>query len=311
MNLRQTDREPRDYSVPDLPPLARAKLILLTYGINVDVASLYNLYGRNLVGYKRKTSLSVPRLQKGRIVEAVDKSSHSIPSEIKISRGRKGSIVKVVFDPHSSYLLTADSEQCFILDRLSNRIDLDVELCREERIFNSRVSGYPLGDFVSLIGKDRISVLLYWGCQNWSSRNQCKFCNLFALPRSRNSVVPNICDIGDKFSGNAHRWWASVKNEYYDCLKRGLERVITMVRLAPHTHLCVMAGNMGDLLFQWRIAIELGKVVNEVIPLSQCDSYLNIMATRDRNMIEKAREIGFRNVQLNLEVLGESYYRKV
>jgi len=298
--------------VSKLSPLARMKLYLLSYGIDIDLVNLYDTYGTNLVGYKTKTSKSFPKVEEGRIVEKIDGRSFSIPSEIKISRDGRESIAKVVFRPESPYLLTSDSENCFMRDKNSKRnLDLVVELCKEETCLKSRVCGSTLDNFLSLIGADRISFLLHTGCQNWLTGDQCKFCNLFALSRSRNKVIPNIDDIHSKFSDNISEWWESTKRRYYYCLKKSLAKVASTIKLVPHTHLCLMAGNLRNVSFQWKIAIELANVINEVTPLSQCDSYLNMMPVKSMDIMEEAHQVGFKKVQLNLEVFGENTYKEV
>jgi hypothetical protein len=305
------DKEQKGTVVSDLSPLARLKLMLISYGVDIDLEGLRNKYGSYLVGCKTKSSHLAPKLKNGRIVEISDTTDYRIPSEIAVSLNGRESIVKVVFNPKSPYLLTADSEKCFILRKNSNTLICEVRLCMEEEALKSEICGYPLSDFLAIIGKDRLSVLLYIGCQNWLTGNQCKFCNLFALSRSQNKIVPNVCDVYEKFSGNLDEWWESVKTNYYRCLKESLRRIMLSAKLAPHIHLCFMAGNVHDISFQWKIAIELGEAISGVVRLSECDSYLNIMPTTNVEMLEKARQAGFKKVQLNLEVFGRDTYRKI
>ncbi len=57
--------------------------------------------------------------------------------------------------------------------------------------------------------------------------------------------------------------------------------------------------------------LNIAKALSEIKPLSEIDSYLNIMPPVNKKYIEEAKKLGFNNIMFNLEVFGEQKYKEV
>jgi biotin synthase-like enzyme len=72
-----------------------------------------------------------------------------------------------------------------------------------------------------------------------------------------------------------------------------------------------MAGNLPDSDAEWEYMLELSGILNDVKPLNDVDSYLNILPPLDKQYLYKAEALGFRKMIFNLEVFGEKFFRAV
>jgi hypothetical protein len=76
-----------------------------------------------------------------------------------------------------------------------------------------------------------------------------------------------------------------------------------------------MAGNLLDQDWVWKIFADISTSINNVFPLKDFDSYINIIAPKKENrtyFLNKAKhEWGYRNLQINLEVIGDQRFKEV
>jgi hypothetical protein len=300
-----------------IPPLAMYKAFLLKHGVDCD----YNLGEQScLKGMKTKYRIKHHLVKNGKLIDA-SKDTSIIPSELLLEKNGKRTLSRVSYNPRSPLKLMANEKELYLVDTsIDQLIDVKVYPVKKRKYSEmkippgrSAVEGTPLQDYVQVIGIDRVGVLAYSGCIHWLEGKMCKFCDEnpkrpteFHGMASLNTLV--------NFDWDVKKWWKSVSPSYLDGISYSFNMLLKNEKIEPHFHLQVMAGNLSDLDFEWEICMEIGEVLNSIFPISRTDSYLNILPPRKEKRIpyfERAREIGFKNVQFNLEVIGERRFKDV
>ncbi len=72
-----------------------------------------------------------------------------------------------------------------------------------------------------------------------------------------------------------------------------------------------MAGNLSDEKSVWDFTYDIMHTLNQAIPLSRFDTYLNICPHDNMEQLHAAKETGVKWVQYNMEVAGEKDYTKI
>lgn len=156
--------------------VTKIKIKILEEGVKFQPLSLFSDIIKE-IKFKNKTIFKKP-LSNG--IEVYDYSSRIeiIPSEILLSDNKNESIVKCRYNPKSSIELTWKDGKLEIYQN-KNKSKLNVNFIKEYDILQQKIDDeFLVGDYVDVVGMDRISLLLFEGCYNWICGKQCKFCDL-------------------------------------------------------------------------------------------------------------------------------------
>lgn len=280
-----------------LPDIARWKAIFLIEGINNYIEE----NNQTFKGYKRKYAIKHPKSLNYRVYD----TSHGykmIPSEIIITdiNGRK-SVVKLRYNPRSPIRISySKKNRSFSLFFEKVKIPLTVSPIREKG-----------DDITSFVGEDRISILLFDGCWNWNIKKPCLFCDLNPRRKNYRSPIPNLNNLID-FNFDYKKWWDFSKKNYFEKLKYSLKNAFKQAK--PHKHLLIMSGCFIDNDYLWTVIIkETLLKINDIIPLKNFDSYLNVPppTTDYKTHLKEVKKLGIKQVQFNLEVIGKDNFSRI
>ncbi|MFW6677069.1 radical SAM protein [Lacrimispora sp. AGF001] len=300
----------------ELPVIAEWKIKLLEFGVNTE-SDFRTL--SNADSYKMKLRTMNPVANNFKVVDTAA-DQELIPSEILLSDDNKGkSIVKLRYNPNSPLVLaiTNSSDGTMqIIDKLNGCIcPLKVSLVPAPKKLITQVQigerfiDINVFDYISLLGMDRISIIPYDGCWNWNLGTPCKFCDLHPKREiGMTSLRPTLNDL-HKCNFDAGVWWNQYAIQYYKCLSASLKCFFENVKIEPHLHLMIMAGNLPDSNLLWKICENIVDIVSEYVNLEDIDSYLNIAPHNNIEDLARLKRKGLKQVQYNLEVSNEETFR--
>ncbi len=290
---------------------ATLKLFILHQGIDIDG----DCFAREIAGYpnafRTKRARKRTIVQDGTLIDAETGTIPYIPEELFIELSAKPSVVKVNFVPSSPFKLILDhGHTTLVCEPLDLR--LPVRLPPRAASSSLRYHDKPGDDFVQVIGADRIAILAYEGCAGWFHGTQCRFCDSCAARPTERSARPSLNDLHTHYSNNLERWTEYEFKPYIEAVAYIYEKILkSSPPPQPHQHLHVMAGNLDDVNAEWRLIFNLSEALAAVEALDHCDSYLNLIPPPDSILIDRAKELGFRKLQFNMEVYGERSYAVV
>lgn len=298
----------------DLPILAKWKALLVEFGVDLARPDLFLNYPL-LDNYKFKYRTVNPTVKDFKFYDS-SKDKNMIPAEIIITDGINRSLVKVGYRPKSPIYLDLNNDKEILLkERKTNQIiPVSVALVEKREYTKLRLLEDPaqplLEDFIQIIGLDRIGILFFDGCWHWSCNKACLFCDSNPKRQDFKSAMPSLNTLPN-FDFNEDKWWASYRDGYLRGIKRAFEYIIKNEKLEPHRHLHVMSGNLphGDKV--WEIAFEISEVLNEIEPIANFDSYLNLCIPKEEKFLVKAKKLGYKYLQFNLEVTGDDRFNEV
>lgn len=286
-----------------LPLVSILKAIIINEGVNscLDKES----FEKQFKNYKVKYAVKNPINQN---FEVLDRSSDQrvIPSEVILTDSKKNSgLVKLRYNPESPLSLSledGDNKNIkFYFESNNNKISLPVEVKLLKEMGNS---------VVSLLGTDRLSVVLFDGCWNWNTGCQCKFCDLNPKRKEYKSIVPDLNDL-KLFDFDYEAWWKKYKPAFFKGLEKSFKKMYEIAQ--PHKHLLIMSGGFIDNDFCWKMIIELVEELNKIVPLKKFDSYINVPAPSNNVKVNflKLKKLGIKQMQINLEVANKQKFEKV
>ena len=285
-----------------VPPLAVWKVEITRNGIS----SFFDkkIFEQKFPNIKIKHAIKNPKSIDNKVFdESCDQKV--IPSEVIITDKKgKSSIVKLRYNPTSAISLFLPKTKN---DKIVFRIQKD-----------KNITTLPLGvtflketpnSIVSLVGKDRLSIILFDGCWNWNIGTQCHFCDLNPKRKNYKSVIPNLNDLVT-LDNDYKKWWQQYKIKYFSSLKKSLKEAYKLA--SPHKHLLIMSGGFIDNEFLWQMIIELLEKINSIIPLKNFDNLLNSPppTKKIKDKFLKIKALGIKQVQFNLEVIGEEQFKE-
>lgn len=289
---------------------ATLKLLIIRNGIFVDGEEM----AREIKGYpekfRTKRSHKDTALVDGFLVDAESGFVPFVPEEIFIEVDRRESIVKLNVNRNSPFRITNTHGR---LEIHCNELDITIPVRLSVRpdIHKMKINDRPGDEYVQVLGQDRVAVLGYEGCSGWFYGTQCKFCDACASRPQEKSARPSLNDLKGRFNNNAKNWLAEVEAPYISGVIQAYDKVMKDQAVGPHKHIHLMAGNMDDAEAEWRYMLRLSAAMNEVHSFSNHDSYLNLIPPRHASFLELSKKIGFRNIQFNMEVYGENYYKSI
>ncbi|MBT3368862.1 MAG: hypothetical protein HN416_17090 [Nitrospina sp.] len=289
---------------------ATLKLLIIRNGISVDGEEME----REIKGYperfRTKRRHKNTALVDGFLVDAESGYVPFVPEEIFIEVDGRESIVKLNVNENSPFRITNTHGKwvvhCNELD-LTIPIRLSVRNAIREITINER----PGDEYIQVLGQDRVAVLGYEGCSGWFYGTQCKFCDACASRPQEKSARPSLNDLKGRFDNNVEKWLGEVEAPYTNGVTQAYDKVMKDPTVGPHKHIHLMAGNMDDVESEWHYMLRLSAAMNEVHSLADHDSYLNLIPPKEANFLELSKKTGFRNIQFNMEVYGENYYKSI
>lgn len=289
---------------------AALKLLVHNEGLAVDGLAL----ARELPGYpgtfrtkRNRKNLAVV----GQAFVDTETADHPfVPTEIALSIDGRTSVVKVNYRAASPFrlVLGPDGLRVGLVGS-----DLAVEAALLQRPATSRqlIDGRPVDDYVQVIGRDRLGVLAYTGCENVFHRNQCRFCDSCAGRPGEPDAKPSLNDLEGRFGRDVKAWWDAVGPPFVSGLRQAYAATLADETIGPHRHVALMAGNLMDIDAEWRLALEIAAAMSSVRPLDSVDASINLLPPPDPRWLDRARAVGFGSAVFNLEVFGARAFRAV
>lgn len=241
-----------------------------------------------------------------------------IPSEVILEDSTEfSSIVKLRYNPDSPFEFIYEDDHFFIIDTDDEGLKaVKVKLVHENKALSTSVNiegasqEILVSNYVGLLGLDRISIIPFDGCWNWSSGHPCKFCNL-ALGQGKSlSYWPTLNDISS-FGFDVKSWWEKCSSNYFACLDAALEAFVKNLTIHPHTHLLFMSGNLPDNTLVWKILQDVISITSKYFDFSLCDTYINCSPHNTLDELNQVKKKGISQVQYNLEVIGKENYESI
>jgi len=265
-----------------LPVLAKWKLVLLEYGVDLQDPNTFTDY-EGISKYKTKRAVKSPVVERFQFKDSSDNNS-LIPSEVIIAEEgtEKVSLVKLGYRRGSPILIDREDDEIFIVDKSTGkRVPVDISLVKNRDYTSATLpesispSQSKLEDLVQIVGQDRIGVLAFSGCWYWTSNNPCKFCDSNPKREDELSGMPSLNTFVD-FKFKEEDWWEQHREDYLKGVKYAFKYVLDNEEISPHRHFQLMAGNLIRTERVWEICSQIAETLNQVEPLSNFDSYLNI-----------------------------------
>lgn len=242
-----------------------------------------------------------------RQVYDVSRQEERIPSEIIIQANGKRSLVKTRHNENSPVKAAQKGEVLELLFT-SGQYICRAELVPEDLVVKETINvggrEFVVGDFLSILGMDRVSMLLFDGCGNWNAGVPCKFCDMHPKPKQQKVSIPTV----NELYGNCmdtRNWWNQTKETFLDGLCTAYKKVVHRKEFGPHCHNFLMAGSLPDASLTWEFAVE---TVNALRNELTGDLIVNLQPHSDVKVLETLKQLGVGAVQYNIEVFGEEVY---
>jgi len=301
----------------DIPELAKWKAIILDFGVNLEDKLVFNRYP-NIYLFKTKYAIKKPTVENFIFFDS-SKENTLIPSEIIIEKKGKSSLLKLNYRENSPLVITTLGKDIVLIEKNSRKIiDLKIKLVKKRKYSLKRLPSYInkekplLEEFISFLGIDRIGILATEGCWHWNTGKACLFCDSNPKRQDEKTFTPSLNTLKE-FKFNLSSWWNYYKKQYLSSIKYCFNYINKKEKISPHKHLLIMSGNTPDISKAWDICFEIINVLNDINPISNYDNYLCLGVPR-KNQIEyllKAKNLGVKSVQFNLEIYGEGNFIKV
>jgi hypothetical protein len=302
----------------DLPVLAKWKALILEYGIDLAQTDLIGNYP-DIEKFKTKYRVKIPAVTNFKFMDK-SKDNSLIPSELILRDDDKRTLVKCGYRKNSPIILNSISGKLVLQERGTiNEMPIKFELVKKRDYFDKRLpieinsNQAYFEDFVQIVGLDRIAILAFEGCWHWISGKPCLFCD--AQPRrcDNTSAMPSLNNLIDN-NFNENDWWEKYRKNYLAGIKYVFNYIIRNEKIEPHRHFQLMSGNMPHTAKVWSICREITDIINDIYPISDMDSYLNLAAPRENlesTLMMAKKEMGFNQIEFNLEVYSKERFEEV
>jgi hypothetical protein len=124
-------------------------------------------------------------------------------------------------------------------------------------------------------------------------------------------IKPNVGQISRDFGDNHETWWNESKTKLFEGISAGFDAMKTYDKIEPHFHFMLMAGNIRNPDFEWKIAHETSEVISRSIDLRGIDSYIILTPPKNTDDIKRSKEFGYRSIVFNMECYGEDTFKEV
>jgi len=294
---------------------AAVKLMVINRGVRVDGA----LLARSIEGYpgayRTKRAKVKHMLLGGDFVDGEEGELPWVPTEVQVSMGEHDSLVKVNYREDSPFAMQLRGGEIYLVAE-EHGLRYPARLVPPPAATLREVDGFPAEQWVQILGRDRIGIMVYMGCANLFHDDQCKFCDSITIRPDERRALPILNRLRRQFSlpggGYDHAaWWREQGPRLKSGVAGALGPILDDPDVGPHVHLHVMAGNLLDVDAEWDYVLELCEEVARVVRLQDVDSYLNLLPPPDPAKMERARELGFGKLIFNLEAYGEEAFAEV
>ena len=237
-----------------------------------------------------------------------------MPSEILLTYGDRQSICKLRYNEKSSIEIRLE-EDSFQLYKNNRKIDITVSLVPRYEILEKKIDecingiNSTVGDYIDVVGIDRLSILFFEGCYNWNCGKACKFCDLHPKQKTEQIIKPTVNNLR-KYHNNVDVWWNNSKKSYLKGIKYSITQLLDHQSF-PHKHLFFMAGNLPTAKDVWNVAEDTLQSMSSYLDLNEFDSYLNIAPHDTLERLKRIKKLGIRQVQYNLEIANKELFEDI
>lgn len=283
--------------------VTKIKIKILEEGVKFEPISLFSELIRK-VKFKNKTIFKKP-ISDGKEVYDYSSRQEIIPSEILLDDTKNESIVKCRYNPNSSIELKWKDDKLEIYQN-NHKLELKVNLIKEYDVIQQKIDDdFFVGDYVDVVGIDRISLLLFEGCYDWICGKQCKFCDLHPKRVSEKVCRPTLNNLYKYDS--IDKWWNSQKDLFFKNTNLALDKLLKNTNL-KHKHLFIMAGNLSDCEIVWKYLLEFVENLTKQFDLQGFDTIANVCPHDSIESLKKLKKFGIKQVQYNLEIANKDLF---
>lgn len=283
--------------------VTKLKIKILEEGVKFEPISLFSDIIKK-VNFKNKTIFKKP-ISNGKEVYDYSNRAEIIPSELLLSDDKTESIVKCRYNANSLIELKWEEENIVIYQN-NHKSKLKVNLIKEFDILKQNIDDkFLIGDYIDIVGMDRISLLLFEGCYNWICGKQCKFCDLHPKKISEKVCKPTLNNLY-KYS-NVYDWWISQREQFFKNTNMALSKILENINL-KHKHLFIMCGNLDNSQTVWNFLIEFIENLTKQFDLQEFDTIVNVCPHDSIESLKKLKKLGIKQVQYNLEIANKELF---
>lgn len=286
-----------------LSDLTKLKIKILNEGLFFQPITLFSDI-LNEIDFKNKTIFKKP-LSNGKSVYDESKRNEIIPSELILEKGKNRSIVKCRYNPDSTIQIKYEDNKLKIYEN-ELPYNLNVKFVKDKEVLNKKIDDkFSVGDYVDIVGEDRISMLLFEGCYNWICGNQCKFCDLHPKRINEKVCRPTLNNLY-KYK-DIDEWWNTQKKIFFKNTNLSLKKILEKTNF-EHNHIFIMAGNLNNSEKVWKFLLEFVENLSNQFDLSTFDTIVNVCPHDKIESIEKLKGFGIKQVQYNLEIANKEKF---
>ena len=292
--------------------ITETKIDLLREGVFFNPIGLFTTYPK-VKHFKTKRIKVKPTIVKNAVYDlACEKNI--LPSEILLTYGDRQSICKLRYNEKSSIEIRLE-EDSFQLYKNNRKIDITVSLVPRYEILEKKIDecingiNSTVGDYIDVVGIDRLSILFFEGCYNWNCGKACKFCDLHPKQKTEQIIKPTVNNLR-KYHNNVDVWWNNSKKSYLKGIKYSITQLLDHQSF-PHKHLFFMAGNLPTAKDVWNVAEDTLQSMSSYLDLNEFDSYLNIAPHDTLERLKRIKKLGIRQVQYNLEIANKELFEDI
>lgn len=292
--------------------ITETKIDLLREGVFFNPIDLFTTYPK-VKHFKTKRIKVKPTIVKN-VVYDLACEKNILPSEILLTYGDRQSICKLRYNEKSSIEIRLE-EDSFQLYKNNRKIDITVSLVPRYEILEKKIDecingiNSTVGDYIDVVGIDRLSILFFEGCYNWNCGKACKFCDLHPKQKTEQIIKPTVNNLR-KYHNNVDVWWDNSKKSYLKGIKYSITQLLDHQSF-PHKHLFFMAGNLPTAKDVWNVAEDTLQSMASYLDLNEFDSYLNIAPHDTLERLKRIKKLGIRQVQYNLEIANKELFEDI
>ena len=149
--------------------ITNTKIELIRNGVNFKPLDMFSNYD-DIAKYKTKKIKFKPTIV-GSEVYDLENDSNNLPSEVILSYDNRKSICKLRYNSLSTMQIVLKNKKLLLYNN-NNLIPIGVDFVEKNNVLNKktgiRINGIDtvVGDFIDIVGLDRISILFFEGCYN-------------------------------------------------------------------------------------------------------------------------------------------------
>lgn len=289
--------------------ITKTKIDLLREGVKFEPLHLFTNY-KNICKYKTKKIKFKPTILNGEVYD-LETNSNILPSEVLLSFGDRSSVCKLRYNENSTLELKIKDDLLYLYKN-NKKISININFVEKLEVLNEETNVLIentktyIGDFVDIVGIDRISILFFEGCYNWNCGKACKFCDLHPKLKIDRVIKPTINNL-KQYEYKIDEWWGATRKNYFNGIKFSLKKIIKENN-NKHNHLFFMAGNLPTSKDVWNVSEDLLSYVSTFIDLEKFDTYLNIAPHDNIERLKRIKKIGIKQVQYNLEIANKELF---